>query len=78
MEPRKSNGIGNRWISTGESILRLDTSKAAQPASHRSGLVAPEDRLLARRGFWGVVAAIGIGLVAWLITGVTVAMALFG
>jgi hypothetical protein len=40
--------------------------------------VAPEDRLLARRGFWGVVAAIGIGLVAWLITGVTVAMALFG
>ena len=58
--------------------MRSDTIKAAQPPSQRSQPVAPEDRLLARRGIWGVVAAIGIGLVAWLITGVTVAMALFG
>ncbi len=58
--------------------MRLDASKVAQPAAHRSGLVAPEDRLMARRGIWGVIAAIGIGLVAWLITGVTVARAIFG
>jgi hypothetical protein len=54
--------------------MRSEQIEPAQRPSLRSGHALSEERLMNRRGIWGVVAAISVGLAAWLITAVTVAM----
>jgi hypothetical protein len=57
--------------------MRSQAFRLAQPTRLQGYSPAHEERLAARRGTRGLLVAIGLGLAAWLATGIAVGVALF-
>ena len=57
--------------------MRSQAFKLAHPTRLQGQSAADEEQHAARGGIRGLLAAIGLGLAAWLATGVAVGVALF-